>query len=84
MGHLLVLRLWSRYSAPPFKFNHRGLGELAAASCMNVLLPHFAALVNTPPDTSGFDPYRPFDLRLAVLVVPSAFLKVALFLVRAT
>ena len=74
-----MLAIAHQYSAPPFKLNHNGLGELAAAVVMNILLPYFAALVNA--EEGAFNPHVFFDSRLAVLVVPSAFLKFGLFCV---
>lgn len=69
-----------QYSAPPFRCNHRGLGELTASLASNVLLPQFAALVQSgafeaPSATLGL-----FHSSLAVLVVPAFCLKINLFL----
>jgi 1,4-dihydroxy-2-naphthoate octaprenyltransferase len=76
---MAMLFISHQYSAPPFRLNHCGWGELAAAVVMNMLLPHFAALVNTQPEE--YAQWNPFDIRLAILVVPSALLKFGLFLV---
>lgn len=70
-----------QYSAPPFKFNHCGLGELAASLATNVLLPQFAALVLSTPLEEG-----PTSLLMiysssgfVALVIPAFFLKLGLF-----
>lgn len=68
-----------QYSAPPFKCNHRGLGELSASVATNVLLPQFAVLAQSA--SFGVSaPLLVFHKSLAVLVVPALFLKVGLFL----
>ncbi|CAN0393759.1 unnamed protein product [Ectocarpus sp. 8 AP-2014] len=68
-----------QYSAPPFKCNHRGLGELTASLASNVLLPQFAALVQSASFEETPAPGL-FHASLAVLVVPAFFLKLSLFL----
>lgn len=94
LGFTLIF-IAHQYSAPPFKLNHRGWGELAASAATNVFLPVFAALVQPPYAGSGLsegergtqeeEEEEPrlawlFYRNLAVLVVPSFFLKVSLFL----
>lgn len=69
-----------QYSAPPFKFNHRGLGEFTAALASNVLLPQFAALVQSDAFEAPAASLWLFHGSLAVLVVPSFCLKLGLFL----
>lgn len=76
VGAAIVLGAWA-YAAPPAKLNHRALGELDAALVTNVLLPYFAAAVQGAVD--GVFPW--WSPRLAMLVVPPMFAKVALFLV---
>lgn len=76
---LALMFIAHQYSAPPFKCNHRGLGELTASLASNVLLPQFAALVQS----ASFEEAPPpglFHASLAVLVVPAFFLKLSLFL----
>ncbi|CAM9554120.1 unnamed protein product [Phaeothamnion confervicola] len=65
-----------QYSAPPFQFNHCALGEVSAPFVMNVLLPYFAALLQSEKFASPFF----FHSSLAALVLPAFFLKIALFL----
>ena len=49
---------------------------------MNVLIPHFAALVKTSPtELNEYNRWVPWDFRLAILVVPSPLLKFGLFLI---
>ncbi|KAI9145527.1 hypothetical protein BKA69DRAFT_1121359 [Paraphysoderma sedebokerense] len=67
-----MLFLAHQYSSPPFKFNHRGLGELSAATVMNWLLPYFAATLHSP---------RIAVNDLSLLIVPAFIIKFALFLV---
>lgn len=69
-----------QYSAPPFKCNHRGLGELTASLASNVLLPQFAALVQSDAFEAPAASLRLFHGSLAVLVVPAFCLKLGLFL----
>lgn len=69
-----------QYSAPPFKSNHRGLGELTAALASNVLLPQFAALVQSDAFEAPAASLRLFHGSLAVLVVPSFCQKLGIFL----
>lgn len=76
--------LATQYSGVPFRFNHRALGEFSAALVMNVLLPYFAAVLASTViyDTSPFPwNFYFFMPRLAMLVVPAALVKFALFLV---
>lgn len=73
---LALVFIAHQYSAPPFKFNHRGLGELAATMASNVLLPQFAVLVQS----ASFETAWLVHESLAVLVLPAFFLKVGLFL----
>lgn len=74
----VLLFIAHQYSGPPFKCNHRGLGELSASVATNVLLPQLAVLVQS----ASFEVSSPllFHRILAVLVVPAFFLKVGLFL----
>ena len=74
-----LLFIAHQYSCPPFKFNHRGLGELSASVATNVLLPQFAVLVQAESFGESA-PLLVFHRSLAVLVVPALFLKMGLFL----
>lgn len=74
---LLMLFLAVNYSAPPFKCNHRGLGELDATYITSILLPYFSGTVQGA-FSGNFPFYHP---SLAMLVIPPAFIKFALFLV---
>ncbi|CBJ28407.1 Flavoprotein Monooxygenase [Ectocarpus siliculosus] len=76
---LALMFIAHQYSAPPFKCNHRGLGELTASLASNVLLPQFAALVQSASFEEALAPGL-FHASLAVLVVPAFFLKLSLFL----
>lgn len=69
-----------QYSAPPFKCNHRGLGELTASMASNVLLPQFAALLQSDYFKAPAATLWLFHGSLAVLVVPAFCLKLGLFL----
>ncbi|CAM9168255.1 unnamed protein product [Scytosiphon promiscuus] len=69
-----------QYSAPPFKCNHRGLGELTASIASNVLLPQFAALLQSDYFEAPAATLWLFHGSLAVLVVPAFCLKLGLFL----
>eukprot|EP00752_Nemacystus_decipiens_P013459 g11921.t1 len=69
-----------QYSAPPFKYNHLGLGELMASLASNVLLPQFAALVQSDAFEAPVATLRLFHGSLAMLVVPAFCLKLGLFL----
>lgn len=69
-----------QYSAPPFRCNHRGLGELAASLATNVLLPQFAALVQSDSFEAPAASLWLFHGSLAILVVPPFCLKLGLFL----
>ncbi|KAG5181541.1 hypothetical protein JKP88DRAFT_321344 [Tribonema minus] len=80
-----MLALAHQYSAPPLRLNHNALGELGAATVMNVLLPWFAALLQDSASDSDSRPrYASATYamtRLAPLVVPGALFKFSLFLV---
>lgn len=78
MTGVLMLVVAHQYSVPPLKLNHNGLGEVGAALVMNVLLPYFAALLQSSYFLSPVG--VPFHSSLAALVVPAALLKVSLFL----
>ncbi|CAM9819977.1 unnamed protein product, partial [Scytosiphon promiscuus] len=69
-----------QYSATPFKFNHQGLGELSASLASNVLLPQFAALVQSDYFEASAGTLWLFHSSLAVLVVPSFCHKFGMFL----
>lgn len=73
-----LLFLATQYSGAPLRLNHRCLGEACAALVMNVLLPLFAAQLALPANVSVLTHRVP---NLALLIVPSALLKFALFLV---
>lgn len=75
----VLLLIGHQYSAPPFKSNHRGLGELTASAASNVFLPQFAALVQSASFEAPLGSLM-FHSSLAMLVVPAFFLKVGLFL----
>ena len=74
VGYVMIF-LACQYSGAPLRFSHHALGELNAALVMNIFLPYFAAVLANP----SF--YGSFDLRLAMLIIPSALLKFALFIV---
>eukprot|EP00611_Tribonema_gayanum_P019941 TRINITY_DN3552_c0_g1_i4.p1 TRINITY_DN3552_c0_g1~~TRINITY_DN3552_c0_g1_i4.p1 ORF type:complete len:373 (-),score=133.15 TRINITY_DN3552_c0_g1_i4:1134-2135(-) len=80
-----MLALAHQYSAPPLRLNHNALGELGAATVMNVLLPWFAALLqDSASDSDSLPRYASATYamaRLAPLVVPGALFKFSLFLV---
>lgn len=83
VGYCMVF-LATQYSGVPFRFNHRALGEICAALVMNVLLPYFAAVLASTIiyERQSFPwNFYFFMPRLAMLVVPAAFVKFALFLV---
>lgn len=67
-----------QYSSPPFRVNHRGLGEVVASIATNVLLPVFAVVLQFSDGAldSGVSLFR----KLAILVFPSFFIKMATFL----
>lgn len=77
IGSVLIF-IAHQYSAPPFKFNHRGLGEMGATLASNVLLPQFAALVQSA--LFEVPAWCMFHSSLAVLIVPALFTKFGLFL----
>lgn len=76
IGTVMIL-IAHQYSAAPLMLNHHGLGELAAAIVMNVLLPHFAAITQS----DRYSNWVPFHPDLAILVIPAALLKFGLFIV---
>lgn len=65
------------YGAPPVLLNYRGLGELDASIVTNILLPVFAAGIQTAPNP----PLSWLHPRLAPLVLPSFFVKIGAFLI---
>ncbi|CEO97976.1 unnamed protein product (mitochondrion) [Plasmodiophora brassicae] len=71
---IAMLALAHQYSSPPLMLNHRALGEVTAALVQNVLLPVFAAWTQTSDLSS-------IAGRLLFLIVPSFFIKFALFVV---
>ncbi|CAM9385567.1 unnamed protein product [Choristocarpus tenellus] len=76
LGSLMIFFAY-QYSCPPFKFNHRGLGEIAAPIVMNFFLPQFAAMVQSQDFAM---PAVILHRDLAALVLPSTFLKFSLFM----
>lgn len=78
LGMALVI-IAHQYSSPPFKLNHRGVGEVVAALATNVLLPPFAVLAQQHSASAWEGPASLCE-RLAILVVPAFLVKVALFL----
>lgn len=81
-----LMSIAHQYSAPPFKLNHRGFGEVMASVAGNVLLPAFGAMVQPScylsssfDEVAGIAASPVFHRSLAVLVVPAFLLKVGLF-----
>eukprot|EP00040_Diaphanoeca_grandis_P034202 m.210983 g.210983 ORF g.210983 m.210983 type:complete len:803 (-) comp33097_c0_seq1:113-2521(-) len=74
---IAMLLIAHQYSAKPFSLNHHGFGEIGATIVMNVLVPHFAALLQS----NKFSTWVPLDSSLFILVIPAALQKFSLFLV---
>lgn len=73
-----ILFLAYAYSAPPFLFNHRGLGEVSAAVIANILLPLYAStFASALPLTMTTIISTP---GLATLILPPFLIKIAAFL----
>ncbi|CAM9183008.1 unnamed protein product, partial [Hapterophycus canaliculatus] len=75
-----LLFIAHQYSATPMQFNHRGLGELSASLASNVLLPQFAALLQSDFFEAPAATLWLFHSSLAFLVVTSFCLKMSMFL----
>ncbi|ORZ41658.1 hypothetical protein BCR44DRAFT_39250 [Catenaria anguillulae PL171] len=81
---LAMIALAHQYSAPPLKLNHRALGELGAGVVMNLLLPYFGAILHLPNKVYLTNPSAAManlHTSLAMLVIPSFLLKIALFMI---
>ncbi|KAI9189495.1 hypothetical protein H9P43_000928 [Blastocladiella emersonii ATCC 22665] len=76
-----MIALAHQYSAPPFLLNHRAWGETTAAVVMNILLPYFGALLHIPAAVYADMPWIQLHRHLALLVLPAACFKYALFIV---
>lgn len=72
----VMLALALAYTTPPFKLNHRALGELDAAYITSALVPYFGATVQGA--LSGRFPF--YDASLALLIIPPTLVKFGLFL----
>lgn len=83
---IVMVVLSTQYSGFPLRLNHHAFGELCAALIMNVLLPYFSAMLATANSHNPSHPPGVFlsskcAKDLSMLIVPSAFVKFALFLV---
>ncbi len=83
---IVMVVLSTQYSGFPLRLNHHALGELCAALVMNILLPYFSAMLATANSDIASHRSSLFLSSncandLAMLIVPSVFVKFALFLV---